>query len=57
MEGIELFRHATDVLADVDPDTLSGHGLGDALVDLHHLDARLAAANARLTAEFEARRA
>ncbi len=57
MEGIELLRQVAEVLADLDPATLSDDELGDALVDWHHLEPRLAASKARLTAAFEARRA
>ncbi len=57
MEGVELLQQATDALARIDPDTLTGDELGAGLVDWHRSDARLAAAKARLTAAFEARRA
>jgi hypothetical protein len=57
MEGIELLREAADVLARLDPATLSDEELGEALVAWHRLDNRLAATRCRLTAAFEARRA
>jgi hypothetical protein len=57
MEGIELLREAADVLAGLDPDTLSDEELGEGLVAWHRLEARLAAARCRWTAAFEARRA
>jgi hypothetical protein len=47
---------ALDVLAEVDPDTLDGAELADAVVELHRQQARLAAATTRLTAVLEARR-
>jgi hypothetical protein len=57
MEGVELLQKAADVLAGLDPDTLSDDELGNGLVDWHRLEARLAASKARLTAAFDARRA
>jgi hypothetical protein len=57
MEGVELIREGADVLARLDPDTLTDDQLGDALIEFHRLDARLAASRARLTAAFDSRRA
>jgi hypothetical protein len=57
MEGVELLRHAADVLAELDPETLSDEELGAGLVEWHRLEARLVASRARLTAAFECRRA
>jgi hypothetical protein len=47
---------AVDGLLEVDPDTLDDAELAEAMVALHRQQARLAAATARLTATFEARR-
>ena len=47
---------AIDGLIDLDPDTLDDAELADAVVALRRQQARLAAATARLTASFEARR-
>jgi hypothetical protein len=47
---------ALDGLLEVDPASLSDDELGDAVVDVRRLEARLAAATARLTAEFDGRR-
>jgi hypothetical protein len=47
---------ATDGLLDMDPDTLDDTELAAAVVELRRQQARLAAATARLTASFEARR-
>jgi hypothetical protein len=57
MEGVELLRESADALARHDPDTLTDDELGDGLVELHRLEARLAASKARWTAAFDARRA
>src|SRR5919109_1237526 len=57
MEGIELLRHAANVLAGLDPSGLSDDELGGGLVEWHRLEARLVASKARLTAAFECRRA
>jgi hypothetical protein len=56
MEGVELIREGADLLARLDLDTVADDELGDALVELHRLEARLAASRARLTAVFDARR-
>jgi hypothetical protein len=45
-----------DETLEVDPDSLSDGELADAVVELRRLQARLAAATARLTAAFDARR-
>jgi Domain of unknown function (DUF222) len=45
-----------DGLVDLDPDTLDDGELGEAVVELQRQQARLAAATARLTAAFDARR-
>jgi hypothetical protein len=47
---------AIDELLALDPDTLDDAGLAEAVVGLRRQQARLAAATARLTAAFEARR-
>jgi hypothetical protein len=57
MEGVELIREGADALARLDPDTLTDDELGDALIQWHQLEARLAASKARLTAVFESRQA
>jgi hypothetical protein len=56
MEGVELLREGAEALAWLDPDTLTDDELGDALIQFHRLEARLAAGRARVTAVFESRR-
>jgi hypothetical protein len=48
---------ALDGLLGLDADVLSDTSLGEAVVELHRLQARLAAATTRLTAAFDARQA
>jgi hypothetical protein len=49
-------RSAIDALSTLDPDALDDADLADVVVGLHRQQARLAAANARLTAAMDARR-
>jgi len=53
MQGIESLERAADELADLDPASLSGEELGEALVRLHRAEARLAAARCRLIRAFD----
>jgi hypothetical protein len=55
MDGIALLEQAADVLAEVDPASLSDDELGQTLVDWQRIDSRLVAAKARLTAAFDLR--
>jgi hypothetical protein len=55
MDGIALLEQAADVLAEVDPASLSDDELGQTLVDWQRIESRLAASKARLTAAFDLR--
>ena len=56
MEGLEDFRNGAEKLLAVDPFTLTGEQLGDALVEWARIEAKLAAGKARWLAAFEAQR-
>jgi hypothetical protein len=53
MQGVESLERAADELAELDPASLSGEELGEALVRLHRAEARLAAARCQLIRAFD----